>query len=263
MTWTTRQRSDLSGLAAIVAGDGPTMVLIHGVGLQADAWGAQLDALCDCFRMIAVDMPGHGDSPCLDTPAGLEDYSDRIARAIEADDTGPAVIVGHSFGAMIALDLAIRHPHLVTGVSALNAIYRRTPDAQAAVLQRAQSLDGVLTADPDPTLDRWFGTEETPARAACRAWLNGVDPIGYRAAYGVFATEDGPLDQDLRRLPCPALFMTGGQEPNSTPAMSEAMAALASKGQSVVIEDAAHMMPMTHGQNVSAVLRQFAQGCLP
>jgi pimeloyl-ACP methyl ester carboxylesterase len=52
--------------------------------------------------------------------------------------------------------------------------------------------------------------------------------------------------------------MTGALEPNSTPAMSEAMAALTPKGRAIIVPDAAHMMPMTHPEVVNAALLDFA-----
>ncbi len=259
MTWTTRQRSDLGGLAAIVAGDGPPVLLIHGVGLRAEAWGAQIDALAQTGRFVAVDMPGHGDSRPLPATAKLADYTDAIAAKLDT----PAVVIGHSFGAMIALDMAIRHPDKVAGVAALNAIFRRAEDAKAAVRKRAGSLDGQTMADPNATLDRWFGSIPSAERDACRDWLRAVDPMGYRAAYTVFAQEDGPAEQDLKTLHCPALFLTGGQEPNSTPQMSQAMAALCPQGQATVIPDAAHMLPMTHAAQANAILTRFIHEAMP
>ena len=62
-------------------------------------------------------------------------------------------------------------------------------------------------------------------------------------------------------LKCPAFFMTGSLEPNSTPAMSQAMAALAPRGRVHVIETAAHMMPMTHHEEVTRALMAFATEC--
>jgi pimeloyl-ACP methyl ester carboxylesterase len=255
MTWTTRPRSEAGTLAAIAAGEGPTVLLIHGVGLRAEAWGAQIDALACVYRVLAVDMPGHGESLRLPTPAMLADYTDAIAATLNA----PAVVVGHSFGAMIALDLALRHPGRVAGVAALNAIYRRSETAKAAVRARAATLDGTSMADPTATLERWFGSVSSPERNACRDWLCSVDPVGYRTAYTVFADEDGPDDEGLRGLECPALFLTGEREPNSTPRMSEQMAALVHKGQAVVLADAAHMLPMTHAPQVNTMLMKFLQ----
>ncbi|WP_299729464.1 alpha/beta hydrolase [uncultured Tateyamaria sp.] len=259
MMWTTRPRSDVGPLAAITAGDGPTILLIHGVGLRAEAWGAQIDALGSSDHVVAVDVPGHGSSAGLRVAPDLSAYTETIAKCL----TGPTVVIGHSFGAMIALDLAMSHTDHVAGVAALNAIYRRPPDARTAVMARARSLDGVTIADPTAPLDRWFGPDPSPERAACENWLLNVDPAGYKAAYSVFAQEDGPADTALRSLPCPALFMTGAAEPNSTPEMSRAMAALAPNGRAVVIPGAAHMMPMTHAEQVNAQLASFIRECLP
>ncbi|MFD2856780.1 alpha/beta fold hydrolase [Seohaeicola zhoushanensis] len=61
----------------------------------------------------------------------------------------------------------------------------------------------------------------------------------------------------------PALFMTGEAEPNSTPAMSRAMAELAPQGQALVVPGAAHMLPMTHPDVVNAALLDLAADCLP
>jgi (E)-2-((N-methylformamido)methylene)succinate hydrolase len=255
MTWTIRPRSEAGTLAAIAAGDGPNVLLIHGVGLRAEAWGAQISVLARCCSVLAVDMPGHGESRGLPASAGLADYTDAIAATLDA----PAVVIGHSFGAMIALDMARRHPERVAGVAALNAIYRRSEEAMAAVRARADRLDGLGMADPTATLERWFGANSSPERDACRDWLGSVDPAGYRNAYRVFAREDGPADKTLMELHCPALFLTGGLEPNSTPSMSKAMAALAPQGQAEVLPDAAHMLPMTHAPKVNAVLAQFVR----
>ena len=253
MTWKNRPRSAFGALAAVRAGEGSPIVLLHGVGLRAEAWNAQIDDLVGHFGVIAVDMPGHGESaPIGDSPT-LADYSERVAEALSE----PVCLAGHSMGAMIALDLAIRYPERVRGVAALNAIYRRSAEAAEAVRQRAASLDRASKADPAEPLSRWFGEAESPEATACRDWLTGVSLTGYRQAYGVFAQEDGPSDHALGGLRCPALFLTGSEDPNSTPAMSKAMAAKAPKGRVLVIDGAAHMMPMTHPAQVNGALVDF------
>ncbi|MBO6893817.1 MAG: alpha/beta hydrolase [Roseibium sp.] len=258
MTWTTRPRSRTGSLAFVSKGHGPRLVLIHGVGLRAEAWGAQVDALSDRFEILAPDMPGHGESKALSEPARLAEFSQAISVLLDR----PTVVAGHSMGAMVALELAARHPKHVRGVVALNAIYRRSEAAGLAVKSRADSLDGVTNPDPGPTLRRWFKEVASPERQACETWLRTVDPAGYRSAYRVFSREDGPSDQTLQALNCPALFLTGGLEPNSTPEMSKAMAELVPKGRAGVLDTAAHMMPMTHADGVSEHLDRFARECL-
>ncbi|GHF43910.1 alpha/beta fold hydrolase [Seohaeicola zhoushanensis] len=258
MTWTTRPRCNLGGLAAITAGEGPLVLLLHGVGLRAEAWNAQIDALSARYRVVAPDLPGHGGSPAVGVER-LGAYTDAVARLLDE----PGLVVGHSMGALIALDLAGRYPDMVDGIAALNSVFRRSDSARAAVRARAEALDGQTIADPTPTLKRWFGEAMSPERAACESWLRGNDPEGYRAAYAVFSRSDGPSSASLRALPVPALFMTGEAEPNSTPAMSRAMAELAPQGQALVVPGAAHMLPMTHPDVVNAALLDLAADCLP
>ncbi len=257
MTSTTRQRSKLGTVAAIISGEGPQVLLIHGVGLQAEAWSAQIDALAQSYRVVAVDMPGHGHSSGLMEAASLTAFTDVIAACLDR----PTVVVGHSFGAMIALDMAFQYSDQIKGVAALNAIFGRNHEARAAVMGRADSLDEINTPDPSSPLDRWFGPKVSSERTACDTWLRAVDPAGYKDAYQVFAREDGPRDESLVALTCPALFMTGADEPNSTPEMSHNMAALAPIGRAIIIDDAAHMMPMTHAAHVNTALAGFVEDC--
>lgn len=260
MTWTTQPRSRFGQIAAITKGVGPKVLLIHGVGLRAEAWAAQTDTLAENCHVMAVDMPGHGESIPLaldphGTGPGLADYTDAIAATLDE----PALVIGHSFGAMIAMDLAIRHPEKVRAVAALNAIHQRDAESKAAVRARAESLDGVTVADPTSTLNRWFGSDPSAERDACHRWLCEVNARSYRDAYRVFASQDGPSEEALATLHCPALFLTGANEPNSTPEMSRSMATLAPRGRSEVLAGAAHMLPMTHATQVNAILKQFMQ----
>ena len=250
MIWTTRPRSDFGTLAAISEGNGLQVLLLHGVGLQADAWAPVIDGLKSTYHVIAPDMPGHGQSPRLDAPDDLTDYSLVLA----ANLTQPTVLVGHSMGAMIALDIALNHSKNVVAVGALNAIFERSDAAQSAVMARAGKMDGITAPDPTPTLARWFGKAQSTEKDACRDWLLHSDPEGYRDAYKIFASHNGPARDLLALLECPALFMTGSEEPNSTPLMSHRMAEIAPQGHLQIVNGAAHMMPMTHPDEVVAAL---------
>ena len=253
----TLPRSEIAGHPTIVAGQGRPVLLLHGVGLRAEAWQPQIEALCRTHRVIAPDMPGHGDTPCPDAPMAIEGYAQALLPVLETL-AEPATLVGHSMGAMIGLDLANRAPDKVCAVAALNAVFERSSDAVKAVKSRAEALDGVTAPDPTQTLVRWFGTALSPERAACELWLRNVDPMGYKLAYSAFASAEIPNRQGLTTLHCPALFMTGASEPNSTPDMSRKMAELAPKGRSLIVEGAAHMMPMTHAEEVNAALMQLS-----
>lgn len=265
MTWTIRPRSEgPGGLHYWSEGKGPALVLIHGVGLRAEAWGAMVPLMASNCTVFAVDMPGHGASPLDDTKT-LPDYTDRFAAFVDALN-GPVAVAGHSMGALIALDLAASRPACVASVAALNAVFERSPDAAKAVQDRASALKTFGRPDPAPTLARWFGTRPTGARQttakACHQWLLEADQAGYAQAYGVFARHDGPSRMALSRMQTPALFLTGAADPNSTPAMSHSMAALAPNGQAHVLEGAAHMAPMTHPDVISGKLVHHVAGAV-
>ncbi len=258
MTWTTRPRSDFGGLAAIDVGEGPLVVLLHGVGLRAEAWGGQIEPLVSAgYRVVCPDMLGHGETE-FSEPNGLDSYADPVVAALRE----PAVLVGHSMGALMATHIASSGNKHIRGVAALNAIFQRDPQARQAVLSRARGLDARQANDPSVTLQRWFGDGETKERDACSGWLQEVDPRAYKAAYTVFAESDGPSNVQLAQIECPALFLTGADEPNSTPRMSDDMARLAPRGQVEVIQNAAHMMPMTHAAEVNTILLRFILECL-
>ncbi len=252
----------MGGVAFHRRGEGPALVLLHGVGLRAESWLAQIDALGSECSVLAPDLPGLGESECLPlAEPSVEDYTDRVADLLAAEIGGPACVAGHSMGALIALDLAIRHPQRCCAVAALSAVYRRTDDARRAVRERAASL---ADAPPDVVaapVARWFGASpsgaDADAAAACRRWLLGSDRVGYSAAYRAFAEADGPPEGGLAELRVPALFVTGSRDANSTPGMSRRMAELAPTGRAVTLEGAGHMVPMTHPDAISAMLREL------
>ncbi len=262
MTWTTRPRSEIGGLAAIQSGSGPDVLLLHGVGLRAEAWGAQLDGLASAGRLTAPDMPGHGESPLNTSNGKLSDYRDAVQSVLDCLN-GPVIVVGHSMGAMIALDLAAKAMDQVRGVVALNAVFERSAKAAQAVQDRAAELDGKTQVDPTDTLHRWFGDVASPERDACYEWLTAMDPAAYKLAYSVFAQSQSPRRDELGKLRFPALFLTGSLEPNSTPDMSRTMAEVAPNGCAQIIDGAAHMLPMTHAIHVNTAISSLLSEIQP
>ncbi len=244
------------------AGTGPSVVLIHGVGLQKAIWGPQMDALVADHDVVAMDMPGHGGSSRPPDAPLLADYSDAVLALLDGLGIERAHVVGHSMGALVALDFALAHPGRVAGVVAVNAVFCRTAAQRAAIAARVDELKGGQNLpDWSGTLARWFGSP-VPAHLAAaadhtRALLADIDPVGYTRTYRLFAESDAEHGGRLARLAAPALFVTGAQDPNSTPAMSEAMARIAPEGRLVVMPEVRHMLPLTHVEAFNGVLRAF------
>ena len=104
------------------------MLLLHGVGLRAESWAKQLLAFDGHVQLIALDLPGHGESARLAprTPR-LEDYRDALVRFIEEVIGQPVILAGHSLGGLLALELACARSDLTLGLAALNTVFQRSP----------------------------------------------------------------------------------------------------------------------------------------
>jgi len=104
-----------SRLEALVGGppEGPPLVLLHGLGGSRSNWAFLAPELARTRRVLVVDLPGHGRSSALPAAPGLGPYADRVAKLVEAEGLAPADVVGHSFGGLVAIRLAVRRPDLV------------------------------------------------------------------------------------------------------------------------------------------------------
>jgi pimeloyl-ACP methyl ester carboxylesterase len=223
-----------------------------------EAWGPQIAALSDTHHVIAIDMPGHGESERIASDARLDGFVAWLAAVIDDLGLDSLNIAGHSMGALIAGGIAATQPHRVRRVALLNGVYRRSPDARAAVLARAAEIsDGQI--DYDGPLLRWFGevNRNTEAYRLTRSWLSDVDPKGYATAYSAFAEGDAFYADCWPSVQCPALFLTGADDPNSTPAMAMAMADAAPRGYFRLIENERHMVNLTTPAAVNAIMREW------
>ena len=253
-----------NGTAWCRIGTGPKLVLLHGVGMNKSVWAPEVNILSKSFDVVIYDMWGHGESDLPSSELDLRDYTKQLVDLLAELDIDSAFVAGHSMGALIAIDFAINNPDTCLGVCALNAVFNRSAEQSAAVKKRAVDLAaGGVSVNLDETLERWFGqpgTHKFPeAETLSRELLLDVNPKGYAAAYSVFANSDKAHVQSLATLKTPALFFTADGDPNSTPEMSSAMAALAPNGSSKVLTGHRHMMTLTAPEEVSATLATFIE----
>lgn len=252
----TLRLSDGLQVRALEAGSGEPLLLIHGVGMRAEAWGPQMAALAASHHVIAVDMPGHGESDLLPPGARLPDYVGWAARVIGALGLGPVNLAGHSMGSLIAGGLAVERPALLRRVALLNGVHRRSPEARAAVLARADEI-ARGESNIEAPLARWFDACDGKVRDQVAGWLRAVDMAGYAAAYRAFAEGDAVYADRLDQIRCPALMLTGDGDANSSPAMARAMAAAAPLGEAVIIAGHRHMVNLTAPEAVNEAMRRW------
>ena len=266
---TTRQTSNKSNMLSYSKhGEGRPVILIHGVGLSSECWLNQIDNLSDNHTVYAVDLPGHGKSPLYEGgELDMAALCDELAKFHKSVISEPAIIVGHSLGALICSAFAARYPKLVAGIIPISAVYNRSEIAMSAVKSRSEQLlsGGNFEFIAEAPIKRWFGDKPSGHIAEmaklCRDWLRRANIEGYAAAYRVFANQSGTTDETLATINVPTLFITGEDDPNSTPEMSQTMSRKTSIGLVEVIEEARHMPQLTHPSQVNSLIRQFISNC--
>jgi esterase len=130
----TRRRVRIGEIELSVAeyGDGPPLILLHGIGSRGVSWWPVIDPLAAQFRLIVPDQRGHGasDKP----PVGYlhTDYAADLAGLIEALAIERPRIVGHSLGGLVTLAWAIRNPDRAERIVLEDVPLRNGPSSGAA-----------------------------------------------------------------------------------------------------------------------------------
>jgi pimeloyl-ACP methyl ester carboxylesterase len=243
------------GAAYYEAGAGEALVLVHGVGMRLEAWAPQIEALAKSHRVIAVDLPGHGESAKLPSDSTIREYVAWFGQFLDDMQIERTNLAGHSMGAMISGGAVATFPDRIQRIAYLNGVHRRDAAAKAAVLTRAAEIPrtGVDKAGP---LQRWFGDDANSrhARELTRDWLDRVDLAGYATAYKAFAHGDEVYADCWSGVTSPAMFLTGSDDPNSTPGMAETMASISPNGWAEIIQGHRHMVNLTAPDLVTGLL---------
>ena len=154
----------MSRLYTEITGSGPTLVLLHGWGLNVRVWDGLAAALRDRFRIIAIDLPGHGRSAWLPQRSSLEEQAAQVRETV-AEITGEYSLLGWSLGGQIALQL-VATQHAVAARSA-------TAGSTAAPGTAAPGTTAPSTTVPG-TVRRLVLIATTPRLVAGPDWPHGA-----------------------------------------------------------------------------------------
>ena len=237
------------------SGSGPSLLLLHGIGSSCTAWAKQIDRLQADFGCIAPDLPGYGESPELAAPT-LDAIVDAIAEVL---DGIPAHVVGVSFGALVALGLARRHPALVRSLVLSDATLGR---ARLPEPERARWLQNRIALAHD-LVSR--STERAAEIASPRASAAVVDeiamhmrrarPNGYIAvARAIAATDAEPWLRDIAQ---PSLVICGEDDGVTGLAVSEVLTRELPDARLVTVAAAGHAPHVEQPDQFAAALRGF------
>jgi pimeloyl-ACP methyl ester carboxylesterase len=249
-----------------VEGQGEPLLLIHGLGSSARDWEYQVPFFARDYRVVALDVRGHGRSDKPPGPYSVPLFARDVAALLERLDATPAHVVGVSMGGMIGFQLVVDRPDLVRSLVVVNAMpdmVVRTLAQRLAVWQRMiiapllgmKKMAEVLGGRLFPKL------EQGELRAEfVRRWEEN-DPHAYREA--LKAIVGWSVSDRLSSIDCPVLVVSGDED--YTPV--EAKVAYVNRlpqAELVVIEDSRHGTPVDQpevfNEAVAAFLRRCSEG---
>ena len=249
-------------LHALEAGQGPPLVLLHGLFGSARNWGAVQKALASDYRVVALDLRNHGASPhapAMDYAAQAAD----IAETLAALGVERAVVLGHSMGGKAAMMLALTRPELVERLIIADIAPRPYAPALRAVVAALQALPlhaGLTRQEADQALRA--AVPEAPIRSFLLQNLRfETVPPSWRIGLAEIAAAM-PAIEDFARPPGarfdgPALAMAGALSPYIRAEDHAAFRALFPRIRFVSIPRAGHWLHAENPQGFSAALEEF------
>ena len=243
-------------------GQGPDIVLVHGWGLHGGVWGALPAHLAERFRVTVVDLPGHGRSR-RSAPLRLETVASAVAEMLP----GPAIWLGWSLGALVALSAALAHRDKVLKLVLTGATPRfaRAPDwPQAMSAEILEQFAADLRTDYQTTLQRFLSLQvggADGAHASLRALraelLRHGAPDPEALHEGLMILLETDLRARLSEIRAPTRVIHGGRDRLSFPGAARELAARLPQGRLDMIAAAGHAPFLSHAREFNACLDDF------
>lgn len=245
------------------SGDGPLLLLVHGLPFQKGMWADIVPFLEPRFRVARIDLPGFGESAVPAKPPSMDVYADILAAFLRERAAAVSLVVGHSLGGYVLLNLATRHPRALDGLVMLDSRAIADEPEQAANRQaialrlRTESPEFVAEAmlpkmprkgGVDQALGKRIRERMNPLRADGIAWSQQA--IAARPDY---SARLGSIHQ-------PALVLTGMHDAIVPLEESGIMAANFHAGRLAVIDDAGHCPMLEKPRQTADALIAWAKG---
>jgi len=245
-----------------VTGEGPPLMLIHGLGSSSRDWEKQVPVFATSYRVITLDLRGHGRSDKPPGPYSIGMFAEDTAALIRELEVAPVHIVGISMGGMVAFELAVRYPELLCSLTVVNSYPEMRVETIREHLQAWRRLlflellgmrgTGVVLGGhlfPKPEqhelremfVNRWAENDKRAYRESLRAIFNW------------------DVEGQLGKITCPVLVVAsdGDYMPLDE---KRAYTAKIPDAKLVVIEDARHAVTAERPEKFNLVLGEFLAG---
>ncbi len=239
-----------------------SLVFLHGIGGRASAWAPIQQACADAgYSSLAWDMPGYGDSSRIE-PYTFDGLADALAALMDAHRLEKAVLVGHSLGGMVALQMWARHPERVAALvlaASSPAFGHGSGDFQQAFISQrlapieagqsmADVAEGLVPTMVAPGFDG-------PGLMHAKACMSSVTPAAYKAALSALVQFEQRAA--LPTITVPTLCIAGEHDRTAAPTVVQRMAEKIPNAQYLCLSGVGHLLTFEQPDSFTAALLAF------
>jgi pimeloyl-ACP methyl ester carboxylesterase len=229
----------------------PVLVLVHGAGYDHRCWPLEMRRL-NGWRVLTVDLPGHGRSGNRPRQS-VAAYAHDLADFLNELELYRVVLVGHSLGAAVALQLALEQPDLLAGLGLISASPHLTPPPSLV-----DYFSNPLTISLGVMLFQQWAfspqTHPTEVEAAVEP-LRGARPSTLAGDWQAFARYE--VESGLNHITTPAWVAVGGDDRLTPLPCAHYLSVHLPAARLQVVANAGHMLPIERPATLAAGLRAF------
>ena len=241
-------------------GDGPAVVMIHGLGGTSNSFQTLMPAL-DGYRVLRLDLPGAGRSSHRPGIPGMAGLVSAVQSALRSAGIDSAHFVGHSMGTLVCQYIAVESPKLVSSLNLFGAILEPTPAARDALMVRAATarehgMVPIAEAVSTGSVGEASRQRNPVIRAFVRESLMHQNPMSYALhCEALSAAESANHDQ----IVCPTLLVAGEYDNVAPVAMGEELAESINDARLVVIDGVGHWLMVEAIEHCGKLLREHLE----
>jgi 3-oxoadipate enol-lactonase len=243
----------------ISRGEGPPVVLLHGLGGTLHLWHGVTDNLAQHHNVVALDLRGHGRSDIGRSQLTIQGWAKDVDALIAALELPAVTLVGHSVGSLVAQHLAVTRPEVVDNLVLVGGISHYEPPAREAFEKRAEIAenDGL-----DTLVDDWLPGALSPRTSAALPQLVGLlrdmflrnDPRSYAKGCRALAKAPSIAHEDIGQ---PTLLIVGDHDRSTPLAMTEELHRQIPVSRVRILPGAAHWSPLEQPDAIAAAILEF------
>ncbi len=244
----------------------PTAVFIHGVLNDHSVWILQTRYFANHgWNVLAIDLPGHGKSGGK-APTSVQEAASTVMALLDEAGISKAVLIGHSFGSLIALHATAENPSRVSKLVMVGTAYpmRVSPALLESSLNDPQKAIHMVTVFSHSTLapppsalgpGTWLlgGSKALMKRVLASNPHENIFNIGFKACDSY---DQGEVS--MRKVACPTLFLLGNKDQMTQPKAAQGLIKLAHEGQ-VAMVNAGHQLMVEAPEEALNALISFCK----